>query len=143
MLKILTRDFGEVEISEDDVITFTEPIFGFKDYSRFAVLTEESIGPDFAWLQSVEDASVCFILVNPSTVVGQYNPVLPKRVAELIETDEPMFWLVAVLRDTLEKSTVNLKSPIVINPVSKNAAQVILEDDLPIRYPLMGSKGGL
>ena len=27
MLKILTRDFGEVEISEDDVITFTEPIF--------------------------------------------------------------------------------------------------------------------
>ena len=137
MLKILTRDFGEVEISEDDVITFTEPIFGFKDYSRFAVLTEESIGPDFAWLQSVEDASVCFILVNPSTVVGQYNPVLPKRVAE------PMFWLVAVLRDTLEKSTVNLKSPIVINPVSKSAAQVILEDDLPIRYPLMGSKGGL
>ena len=75
MLKILTRDFGEVEISEDDVITFIEPIFGFKDYSRFAVLTEESIGLDFAWLQSVEDASVCFILVNPSTVVGQYNPV--------------------------------------------------------------------
>ena len=143
MLKILTRDFGEVEISEDDVITFIEPIFGFKDYSRFAVLTEESIGLDFAWLQSVEDASVCFILVNPSTVVGQYNPVLPTRVAELIETDEPMFWLVAVLRDTLEKSTVNLKSPIVINPVSKSAAQVILEDDLPIRYPLMGSKGGL
>ena len=51
MLKILTRDFGEVEISEDDVITFIEPIFGFKDYSRFAVLTEESIGLDFAWLQ--------------------------------------------------------------------------------------------
>lgn len=143
MLKILTRDFGEVEISEDDVITFIEPIFGFKDYSRFAVLTEESIGLDFAWLQSVEDASVCFILINPSTVVGQYNPVLRKRVAELIETDEPMFWLVAVLRDTLEKYTVNLKSPIVINPVSKSAAQVILEDDLPIRYPLMGSKGGL
>ena len=53
MLKIATRDFGEVEISEDDVITFTEPIFGFKDHSRFAVLTEESIGPDFAWLQSI------------------------------------------------------------------------------------------
>lgn len=143
MLKIMTRDFGEVEISEDDVIMFVEPIFGFKDHSRFAVLTEESIGPDFAWLQSVEDASVCFILVNPGAVVGPYNPTLPKRVTELIGTGEPMFWLVAVLRDTLEKSTVNLKSPIVINPVSKRAAQVILEDDLPIRYPLMRSKGGL
>ena len=30
MLKILTRDFGEVEISEDDVITFIEPILALR-----------------------------------------------------------------------------------------------------------------
>ena len=32
-MKILTRDFGEVEINEEDIFTFDEKIFGFEEYT--------------------------------------------------------------------------------------------------------------
>ena len=52
-----------------------------------------------------------------------------------------MCWLLVVLKDTLENSTVNLKSPIVVNPSRRIAGQVVLEGDCPVSYPLVGGKG--
>ena len=47
-----------------------------------------------------------------------------------------MCWLMASIREPFSESTVNLKSPIVVNPQRHLAAQFILEEDFPIRYPL-------
>ena len=50
---IKTRDFGEIEIDEKEIVTFKCPILGFDDFKEFIVLIDESIGENFAWLQSV------------------------------------------------------------------------------------------
>ena len=34
IMKIFTKNFGEIQISEDDVITFEQPIFGFDEYKK-------------------------------------------------------------------------------------------------------------
>ena len=135
-MKLQTRDFGEIEIDEKDIFTFTGPIYGFESYRRFAFLYEEDIGEHFIWLQSVEEAGLCFFLVQPDLVSEHYAPELPEEASRLLGEGDYMCWLVASLREPFGKSTVNLKSPIVVNPKQHLAAQFVLQADLPIRHPL-------
>lgn len=135
-MKLNTRDFGEIEIDEKDLITFKSPIYGFEQYKRFAFLYHKEISEHFIWLQSVEEQALCFVLVEPELVSDHYRPVLPPEMARLLGEGDCMCWLMASIREPFSKSTVNLKSPIVVNPERHLAAQLILEEDLPIRYPL-------
>ena len=128
-MKLQTRDLGEIEISEQDIVTFTGPIFGFEQYRRFVFLYEEEISEHFIWLQSVEEPGLCFILVQPDQ--------LPQEAASLLGEGDYMCWLMATIRDPFPQSTVNLKSPIVVNPELRQAAQFVLEGSLPIRHPLL------
>lgn len=140
-MKIDTRDFGEVEIDENEIITFKQPIFGFEENTRYVFLFEQGISDHFVWLQSVEEKDLCFILVNPTAVVKDYAPELPEQVKLMLGEEECVWWLITVIPEVFQNSTVNLKSPVIVNPSRKCAAQVILEDDLPIRYPLTSEKG--
>ncbi len=135
-MKLNTRDFGEIEVDEKDIITFTSPIYGFEQYKRFAFLYHKEISEHFIWLQSVEEQALCFILVEPELVSDHYCPELPGGAAQALGEGDCMCWLMVSIRDPFSKSTVNLKSPIVVNLEGHLAAQIILEEDLPIRYPL-------
>ena len=132
-----SRDLGEIEIAEQDIVTFTGPIFGFEQYRRFVFLYEEEISEHFIWLQSVEEPGLCFILVQPDLITDHYQPQLPKEAASLLGEGDYMCWLMATIRDPFPQSTVNLKSPIVVNPELRQAAQFVLEGSLPIRHPLL------
>lgn len=134
---IQTRDFGEVTISPEDIIEFVQPLYGFENLHRFVFLYEQSISDHFIWMQSVEERNICFILVDPAVVVGDYSPSLPDVVCEKLGDEDYMCWLIVVVAEQFEKSTVNLKSPIVVNPEKRLAIQVILEEDFPIRHPLV------
>lgn len=140
-MKIRTRDFGVIEIEDTSEITFVSPILGFENQSRFVFLNDDSIGSHFAFLQSLEEPELCFILADPHAVVADYLPELPAAFEKQIGEADCMCWLLVVLKDTLENSTVNLKSPIVVNPSRRIAGQVVLEGDWPVRYPLVGGKG--
>lgn len=141
-----TRDFGRLEIDPKELIQFRSPIYGFERLTKFALLCDDTMDAPFTWLQSVEDKDVCFILVEPETVSGgTYAPLLPTDIREmlLLEPDsQPVYRVIAVIPAQFEEATVNLKSPIVINPVKKYAAQVILDADYPIRALLIAKQGG-
>ena len=136
-MKLQTRDLGEMEIDEKDIVTFTGPIFGFEEYHRYVFLYEKELSEHFIWLQSVEEPGLCFILVQPDLVTGDYQPQLPREAGTLLGEGDYMCWLMATLREPFQKSTVNLRSPIVVNPELRQAAQFVLEGDLPIRHPLL------
>lgn len=125
-----------MEISESEIVTFCQPIFGFESSSRYIFLHDDEISEQFVWLQSVEEEDVRFILVDPATVSEHYRPRLSPEVMQMLGEEEYMCWLVTVIPEDFRDSTVNLKSPIVVNPARMLAAQVILEEDLPIRFPL-------
>lgn len=138
-MKLGTRDFGEVEVDEGDVITFEQPIFAFEEYKKYVMLYDQG-NTQIVWLQSAEDKDLCFILVDPAVVIEGYSPSLPHDLSRKIGEGPTMMWLIMVVAPNFKDSTVNLKSPIVINPQSKRAVQIISEDSLPIRYPF--AKGG-
>lgn len=138
-MKIQTRDFGMMDVQEKDILFFTQPIYGFEELKRFVMLTDDEM-EGFMWLQSLEESEICFILLNPLLAKPDYAPCLPADVkAALGAGDYEIFGTVAIPED-FHQSTINLKSPIVINPATQKAAQVILEDNYPIRFPLMAKK---
>ena len=140
-MKIRTSDFGTIVFEDTSVITFVSPILGFENRTRFVFLNDDSIGTHFAFLQSLEEPELCFILADPQAVVADYLPQLPAAFEKQIGEEDCMCWVLVVLKDTLEASTVNLKSPIVVNPARRIAGQAVLEGDWPMRYPLVGGKG--
>lgn len=140
-MKIKTRDFGELEINEDEVIHFRSPVYGFDDLERYVLLYDDSLPGLFSWLQSVERAEACFILVDPTVIIPDYQPEIPDYIYKLLglkRDGNTVLRAVTVIPGDFSKSTMNLKSPIVINPKEKCAAQVILDTDYPLRALLMG-----
>lgn len=144
-MQIETRYFGEVEIDAAEVIHFVQPIYGFEALDDFALLSDSGVGDCFLWLQSTQERDVCFILVDPAVLDRPYSPTLPvELLAQLggIAPRDAVVRLVAVIPDDFTASTVNLKCPIVINTVGRQATQAMLEEDYPIRAPLVaGGKG--
>jgi len=141
-MKLLTRDLGELEIDEKDIVTFAGPIFGFEQYRRFVFLYQKEIVENFIWLQSVDEPELCFILVQPDLITDHYQPELPREAQDLLGDGDYMCWLMVCLREPFQDSTVNLRSPIVVNPKERKAAQFVLEGNLPIRHPLVRKEAG-
>ncbi len=139
-MKISTRDFGEVEIQEENIYHFSQPIYGFEEITDYIILYDKEFGDGIAWLQSVKNPDLCFIMVDPGGLSANYLPVLPKGSEKLLGEGECNCWVIAVIPQSVKDATVNLKSPVFMNSQNHQAAQIILDCDYPVRFPLM--KGG-
>lgn len=135
-VKVKTRDFGEVEVNTEDIISFEQKIFGFDRYTDFIMLYDDEFNGEYAWLQSVEEPELCFIIANPELLIKDYDPCYPPEVKSVLGSGTYEKWLIMVVKESIEDSTVNLKSPIIVNFEKHKAMQVILEDEYPVRYRL-------
>lgn len=137
-MQIETRDFGIAEVDEKDVITFVKPILGFEDYSKFVMIMDQEIS-GFAWLQSIEEKELCFIIANPA-LIEDYSPAIDKETLEALGGEYTELWLMAAIKEDVVKTTVNLKSPLLFNMNNFTAVQAVSDDDLPFRFALFGGK---
>lgn len=106
------------------------------------------MGNGICWLQSIEQKNVCFIMLNPLEVRRDYAPVVMQDVLILLQAvpeDNLDCWVLMVIGETFRDSTVNLKSPVIINHETNLGVQVILDQDYPIRQPIFsrGERDGL
>ncbi len=142
-MTITTRDFGVIELDEKEQLEFKAPILGFEDMKKYVLFSDDEAGPGLLWLQSVEDSQVCFILLDPQEIGLQYTPEIGEDMMELLSLQsQPLVRVVAVVPEDFRDTTVNLKSPVIINPENKWAAQVVLDADYPIRLPLFDKGDG-
>lgn len=141
---IETRDLGTVEIPKENVISFPNGIYAFEDIKSFVALSPLGENTYPMWLQSVERPSLCFIVYNPADIIPDYCPTLSREdVAEIsLEDDDEvcMLAIASIPQNDVRKTTINMKSPIVINKTKMLAMQVILEEDYQIRQPLFENK---
>jgi flagellar assembly factor FliW len=144
-MDIKTRDFGDLSIDPEAIIHFKMPIYGFEEYPDFALLSDPDIGSSIVWLQSVQATDLCFILVDPKIACENYEPMLTDETRKVLKAkgiSDPAYWAIAVIPQEFKNSTVNLKSPVLIDLGNKSAAQIILDDDYPIRAPLVPAGKG-
>jgi flagellar assembly factor FliW len=139
-MNITTKLFGEIEVDENKVITFPSGLIGFEDCKRFMIMHDEEVEEvKIMWLQSVDEPGFALPIVNPLRVCPDYNPVVEDELFKCIgESEEEMLVLVTMsVPSDVTKTAVNLKAPLVVNPTTKKACQIIVEnDEYPIRYPI-------
>jgi flagellar assembly factor FliW len=150
-MKINTRIFGEIEIAEDKIITFEEGIIGFPDCKKFALIynQERDSHKSINWMQSLDEPAFALPVMDPLLVKEDYNPMvedeLLKSLGDLNEENTFILVTVTVPQD-LKEISVNLKAPLIINAQECKACQLIIEDDLPVKYKiyniLQGRKAG-
>jgi len=129
-MKWKNRQFGELEFDDEHVLTFPEGIIGFEDCRRFVLINDEDSQP-FRWLVSTEDEDISFPLLNPKIYIPAYN-------AGNRQKDDATILVVASLNKEIERSTVNLRSPVIIMNKSKTGRQVILDDEAyALQHPLL------
>lgn len=131
-MKINTKYFGEVEIGDEKIIHFDNGVLGFEDYKDYTILydIEPEEEPFFSWLQSVEEPSLAFPIVNPFKVDKNYNPQINdgrlKTIGECEDEDLVVFFMATIPEDVKETS-VNMKAPLIINSISRKGVQLIVE----------------
>lgn len=146
MEKLQSPFLGEIHIEEDKVITFPSGLIGFGDYRRFLLLEDEE-GSPFWYLQSVEDAELFFVLINPVAFFQDYQVEVKPEELQAIDLDDPnkavVLALVTVPEQDVKQATVNLKGPLVINPDRRLGKQVVLHpSSYSTRHPLFNEPGG-
>ena len=138
-MKAATRLFGEIEIDESKIITFEDGIIGFPDMKKFTLIfDEEKEGrPSISWLQSMDEPEIAFPVMDPLFVCETYNPSVEEELLKNLGTikEDNLYVLVTVtVPQNIKELAVNLNAPIVINTDTRKASQIIVEDDLPVRY---------
>lgn len=140
---IKTRDFGEEEISEEVIIDFPNGVYAFEENHRFVLLSPCGENKYPMWLQSIDDQNLCFIVFDPREFVPDYSVELDEETKALLEADgaELDLLCMAVVPNEYINTTLNLKSPIVINSVSKKGVQVIAAENYPLKFPAFKKEG--
>jgi len=144
MLADTTR-FGTLEVSPEQVLSFSEGLLGFEDCRRFVLIERDRSG-HFRWLQSLERPELAFVTIEPRSVLPGYEPVVSRweldRVQLTSVTKAAVLAIVAMAPE-VGKLTANLQAPVIVNPETMEARQVISTGpDHRIRQPLPGSGKG-
>ncbi|NOV00473.1 flagellar assembly protein FliW [Paenibacillus planticolens] len=129
-MHISTLFFGELDVQESEVVTFTQGVPGFEGLTKFTLVQPEDSAP-FSYIQSVQNGDLSFLVTDPFLFFKEYDIHLSDSLLEelKIETaDDVIVWSVVTVNSDFTKFTLNLLAPIIWNVKSKMAKQVILHD---------------
>jgi len=139
-MKAYTTRFGEIEISEETIISFPNGILGFPDQTNYALINTDDNSP-LKWLQSLEDPTLAFVVTNPNLFKPDYMvDAYRKDLADInVQDAEDVLVLVIVtVPKDPSKMTANLKGPILINTQNRLAKQLVIDNnDYEIKYRLL------
>jgi flagellar assembly factor FliW len=131
--------------TETPIITFVYPLPGFPAHRSFLLVRLDDAGLLYD-LRSVEDEQLRFLVAVPGPFFPEYAPEISTAAVDLLDTPDPGRLLVLLVVNPAESpvdATANLLAPIVIDPVSRRAVQVVLSSgDLSVRTPLVGAATG-
>lgn len=137
-MEINTRDFSIVEVQEDAIYEFDEGLYGFEDARNFAVFEKTFEGVSFLYLQCIDSIVPCFLVFEPWDLHPDYRPVLTKEDMDACQVDDIedlIFLVIASVPESIKNLSINIKSPVVLNPKTRKARQVILQNpDYTVRY---------
>jgi flagellar assembly factor FliW len=138
-MDIQTRDFGKLTVEKKDILKYIKGMYGFEKYREYIILKDKP-EDDIMYLQSIEAEDLSFVVIDPYAIMPEYEPkVSDEDMIELKVLDKTKlkFLVIAIIKEEIQDSVVNLKSPIAINHELKIAKQVIVENlEYPLKYPI-------
>jgi len=129
-----TKHFGQLSFESQDTIEFPRGLPGFEDRRRFLAIRQPRSAP-LVFLQSLEDAGLCFITTPVQAVEPQFQLKMSAEDREavgLAAVRRPRIgkdvWALAVISVRETGPTANLLAPLVINIRSLRAVQAVMRD---------------
>ena len=117
-------------------LALAEPLPGFPGHRAYALVAADASGRVF-WLQSVAPDGPRFLAVPAAPYFPDYAPAVPAAACAELGLDDvseaDLFCLVTVPDGDISAATANLRAPVVVNPVTQQARQVVLNDG---RHPI-------
>lgn len=130
-MKITSDRFGTLELDETDVINFPSGIIGFPDERTFVLLRRHE-GSAVGWLQSTKTSGFALPVVSLDELNVDHAAFPVEQLAKAggVSSDETEYAVMVVLNTSNIgiPATVNLLAPIVVNSVSRQGAQILLEN---------------
>ena len=140
-MTIETRIFGEVTIDDQKIIHFENGIIGFPDLTDFALIYDAEKGNDVGirWMQSIQEPAFAMPVMDPLLVKEDYNPEVEDELLKPLgglDPDQLLVLVTVTVPKDIKKMTVNLKGPFVINAETRKACQIIIEEDIDVKFPV-------
>ncbi len=131
--------FGSLTFGEEELISLEDGLMGFPKSRRFLLFpyAEDSA---FFWLQSVDEAEVAFIVINPFDFFANLDFTLSDEDTLSIDLvrgeDAEVFCLVNVPDGHPEAVRTNLAAPVMVNACNRKGKQILAKEYSP-RQPLI------
>ena len=116
-MTINSHRFGPLEVPEDKIITMERPILGFERLKHYCLIEMTELAP-FHWMQSTEDPTVAFLVMNPVIFFPDYRiEINSQEIAELGVTDSDSVetYVILTIQKNASDISANLQGPILIN----------------------------
>ena len=127
-MKISTSYHGDIEIDNQQTLTFNQGIPGFLEETEFVILPLPE-AEAFQVLQSIQTKELAFIITDPFQFFLDYDFQLELQEIEklqLQQAEDAAVYVLLTMSDSVEKITANLQAPVIINTKQQLAKQVIL-----------------
>ncbi len=126
-IRFESRRVGSIEVEASDVLTF-EPLPGFPNRTRFVVV-EHAEGSEMAWLVSLEDPDLAFVVTMPWTFFPNYDPPIEREhLAALGIEKKKEVEILTIVTLSGKSIFLNLAAPLLINATTRQGMQVISDD---------------
>ena len=140
-MKIQTTRFGEMDIDEAKIITFTEPILGFPDSKKFVLL--DNTNSLFKWLQSTEKKDLAFVMMDPLQIMENYEVSVSSEFIKdlnLSNIDKAVVLCIVNIANECASVTSNLVGPVILNPEKMLARQIVLlNSPYGLKHSILGN----
>lgn len=118
----------------EDTATFEFPegLYGFPSLKRYAVEPIPGGGDVLKQMVSVDDPDIAFTIVFPFAFFPDYAPDISEEDLKSVEAEsaeQVLLYVIANVPQRFQEATVNLRAPLVFNPFTRKARQVILAED--------------
>ena len=129
-MKVNTTRFGELEVNNNDILTFNEGILGFESLKKFFIVDpgDQTL---ILWFQSAEDPATAFPIIEPKIFKPDYIvKLMPSELNSLgLESvNQASVYTILTIPKDITLMSANLKAPIIINNKSKLARQIVLQN---------------
>jgi flagellar assembly factor FliW len=140
-----TLQLGTVDYSEETIVEFAEGLPAFETQTRF-VLVERTETAPILFLQSVDNAELCFLTVPVQAIQPDYELTSPIEDLRDLGVDattrnEDVLCLAILTARPDRPPTANLMAPVLIHRHTRRGRQVIQNDSpYSFEHPL-GAEG--
>ena len=139
-MKIITKLFGEIDVDEEKLINFPQGIIAFPELTDFLLVHDSESEGGIRWMQSIQEPAFAMPVIDPLIVMPDYNPCIEDDLLGPlgdVKEENTLVLVTITVPHEIEKMTVNLKAPMIINGENRKANQIITDDEkYPVKFPI-------